>query len=159
MRYHNIVHDDMLNGDGIRVTLFVAGCDHHCKGCQNPITWDPDGGIEFTVAEMNEIDEQLRKPYISGISLSGGDPMYLSNREAIECLCKWVKTAFPGKTIWCYTGYLFDEIKHLPVMEYIDVLVDGKFVERLKDNTLHWRGSSNQNIWRKIDGVWKLSNE
>ena len=155
MRYHQILHDDMRNGDGLRVTLFVAGCEHHCKNCQNPITWDPDGGIEFTVAEMNEIDQQLRQPYISGITLSGGDPMHLVNREAIECLCKWVKTAFPNKNIWCYTGYLFEEIKHLPVMEYIDVLVDGKFMHELADVNYKWAGSTNQKIWRKVNGEWQ----
>ena len=154
MRYHDIVKDDMLNGEGLRVTLFVAGCDHHCKHCQNPVTWDPDGGLEFTVAEMNEIDQQLRQPYISGLTLSGGDPMYLGNREAIEFLCKWVKTAFPDKNIWCYTGYLFEEVKHLPLMQYIDVLVDGKFMHELADVNYKWAGSLGQVVWRKKGGKW-----
>lgn len=155
MRYHNILKDNMVNGDGIRVVLFVAGCEHHCKGCHNPITHDINGGIEFTTKEMEEIAEQLSQDYISGLTLSGGDPLHPDNRESIAHLCKWVKSEFPEKTIWLYTGYLFEQIKDLLVMDYIDVLVDGPFVEKLADVTYKWAGSTNQNIWRKINGEWR----
>lgn len=159
MRYHNITHDDMLNGDGLRVVLWVAGCNHYCKNCQNLITWDPNGGLEFTTNEIAEIYNELRKPYISGITFSGGDPLYPGNREEIEMLCRYFKKEFPSKTIWMYTGFLFEEIRHLPVMEYVDVLVDGPFIEELKDIKLHWRGSSNQKIYRKVNGEWRVDDE
>ena len=159
MRFHNITHDDMLNGDGLRVVLWVAGCNHYCKGCQNPVTWDPNGGLEFTTNELEEIYKKLNKPYISGLTLSGGDPLYPGNREQIELICKWIKKLLPHKTIWCYTGYLFEQVKHLPVMEYIDVVVDGPFMEELADTKYHWAGSTNQRIWRKVNGEWRVDNE
>ena len=146
MRYHNITKDDMLNGDGLRVVLWVAGCEHKCKECQNPITWDINGGIEFDVAAEKEIEEELSKPYISGITFSGGDPLHVKNRDTITTLAKVYKDNFPDKTIWLYTGYTWDEIDHLPIMKYLDVLVDGEFVLALKDNQLHWKGSSNQRV-------------
>ena len=146
MRYHNITKDDMLNGDGLRVVLWVAGCEHKCKECQNPITWDINGGIEFDAAAEKEIEEELAKPYISGITFSGGDPLHVKNRDTITTLAKVYKDNFPDKTIWLYTGYTWDEIDHLPIMKYLDVLVDGEFVLALKDNQLHWKGSSNQRV-------------
>lgn len=146
MRYHNITKDDMLNGDGLRVVLWVAGCEHHCKDCQNPVTWNPDGGIEMTTSEMQEIHEQLSKDYISGITFSGGDPLHPANWECICKIAEWVKHLFPTKTIWCYTGYLFEQVKDLPVMKYIDVLVDGEFVQELADVTYRWAGSTNQRV-------------
>ena len=105
MRYHNITKDDMLNGDGLRVVLWVAGCGHHCKGCQNPITWDPNGGIPFDDAAKAEIFEQLDKDYISGITFSGGDPLYEANRADVTALAKEIKERYPKKDIWVYTGY------------------------------------------------------
>lgn len=155
MRYHNITKDDMLNGDGLRVVLWVAGCEHHCKGCQNPVTWNPEDGLDMTVKELMEIHEQLKKDYISGITFSGGDPLHPENRDCIYRIAKWVKRVFPQKTIWCYTGYLFEEIKDLPAMQYIDVLVDGKFVQELADVNYKWAGSTNQRVWRKVDGEWR----
>ena len=104
MRYHNITKDDMLNGDGLRVVLWVAGCEHQCKGCHNPITWDINGGIEFDEAARQEIFEELEKPYISGITLSGGDPLHTQNRKEIKELAKEIREKFPDKTIWLYTG-------------------------------------------------------
>ena len=154
MRYHNITKCDLLNGDGMRVVLWVAGCNHYCKNCQNPITWDPNGGLEFTTNEIAEIYNELQKPYISGLTLSGGDPLYPGNREQIEMLCRYFKKEFPNKTIWMYTGFLFEEVKHLPVMEYVDVLVDGPFVEEYADSQYHWAGSKGQVVWRKIVGKW-----
>ena len=146
MRYHNITHDDMLNGDGLRVVLWVAGCSHKCPGCQNPITWDPKGGLEFWQNEIEEIFSYLDKDYVSGITYSGGDPLYIENRDDITDLAKTIRQKYPNKTQWLYTGYWYEDIKDLPMMEYIDVIVDGPFVLSLKDNTLHWKGSSNQRV-------------
>lgn len=146
MRYHNITKDDMLNGDGLRVVLWVSGCEHHCKGCQNPVTWNPEDGLEMTTRELEEIAEQLSKDYISGITFSGGDPLHPVNRDSIYQIAKWCKIKYPTKTIWCYTGYLYEQVKDLPVMEYIDVLVDGKFVQELADVKYKWAGSRNQRV-------------
>lgn len=146
MRYHNITKDDMLNGDGLRVVLWVAGCEHHCTGCQNPVTWDPEGGLEMTTSELMEIAEQLSKDYISGITFSGGDPLHPANRDEIHQIAKWCKIKYPTKTIWCYTGYLFEKVKKLQVMQYIDVLVDGRFVQELADVKYKWAGSTNQRV-------------
>ncbi len=146
MRYHNITKDDMKNGDGLRVVLWVAGCSHHCKGCQNPITWDPDGGLLFDEGAKEEIFEQLDKPYISGITFSGGDPMHPSNRLDVRNLCEEIKTKYPDKTIWLYTGDSWESIYHYPVMKYVDVLVDGEFMLDKRDVNLMWKGSSNQRV-------------
>lgn len=146
MRYHNITKDDMLNGEGLRTVLWVSGCAHGCKGCQNPITWDADGGLPFDAAAEEELFAAADKSYISGITLSGGDPLYPDNREEITALAKKIRQQLPDKNIWLYTGYRWEEVSALPVMEYIDVLVDGKYVEDLKDAKLHWRGSFNQRI-------------
>lgn len=156
MKYHNILKDDMRNGDGLRVVLFVSGCEHHCKNCQNPITWDPEDGKEFDTDALEEIHEQLSQDYISGITLSGGDPLHPDNRRTIEHLCKWVKTEFPNKTIWLYTGYLLEQVNDLPGLEYVDVLVDGPFVQELADVNYKWAGSTNQRVWKKVDGEWKV---
>lgn len=146
MRYHNITKDDMLNGDGLRTVLWLAGCSHRCRGCQNPVTWDPDGGLFFDEDAEMELFDQLSKPYISGITFSGGDPLYISNRQEVSELMKEIKSRFPGKTVWLYTGYRWEEIYEESFMKYIDVLVDGEFVEELKDSKLLWKGSSNQRV-------------
>lgn len=146
MNYHNITKDDMLNGDGLRVVLWVAGCGHQCKNCHNPITWDPQGGILFDEKAEKELFDALEKDYISGITLSGGDPLFPSNRETIFSLSKKIKEQFPHKTIWLYTGYHWEDICHLPLIDFIDVLVDGPFVEAEKDPKLHWKGSANQRV-------------
>lgn len=146
MRYHNITKDDMLNGDGLRVVLWVSGCSHHCQGCQNPITWDNSDGLIFDGNALNEIDDQLEKNYISGITLSGGDPLFNGNRQDILALCKYVKELFPDKNIWLYTGYVYEEVSDLEIMNYIDILVDGPYIERMRDTSLKWRGSSNQRV-------------
>lgn len=146
MRYHNITKDDMLNGDGLRVVLWVAGCSHHCRGCQNPITWDINGGIPFDEAAKKEIFDELDKPYISGITFSGGDPLHMQNRGETGELINEIKEKFPQKTIWVYTGYEWNEVKELPFMPLVDVLVDGRFEEALTDVRLPWKGSSNQKV-------------
>ena len=146
MRYHNITHDDMLNGDGLRVVLWVAGCDHCCKGCQNPTTWDPEGGLLFDEAAKQEIFEQLDKSYISGLTFSGGDPLFASNRSAVRQLAEEVKTKYPDKTIWLYTGFTWEAVQNDPVMQFVDVVVDGEFQQETFDANLLWKGSANQRV-------------
>lgn len=146
MRYHNITKDDMLNGDGLRVVLWVAGCSHCCKDCHNPATWDPDGGLPFDAAAKEEIFEQLDKSYISGITFSGGDPLHAANRPEIRNLAAQIKEKYPDKTIWLYTGDLWENVMQDALMKNIDVLVDGEFVAEKKDATLHWKGSENQRV-------------
>lgn len=146
MRYHNITKDDMLNGDGLRVVLWVAGCSHGCKDCQNPITWDPQGGLPFTEEEKKEIFQELDKAHISGITFSGGDPLHPANIREVTALAREIRQRYPEKTIWLYTGYLWKEIVDLEIVNYLDVVVDGKFISAQKDITLPWRGSSNQKV-------------
>ena len=146
MRYHNITKEDMLNGDGLRSVLWVAGCSHGCKNCHNPITWDICGGIPFDEEAKEELLVSLEPDYISGITFSGGDPLHMQNRGEIGELIKEVREKYPNKTIWVYTGYTWDEVKDLPYLKCADVLVDGPFVEELKDVTLHWKGSANQRV-------------
>ena len=146
MRYHNITRDDMLNGDGLRVVLWVAGCNHCCKECQNPVTWDPNGGLPFDQAAKQELFDQLEKSYISGVTFSGGDPLYPGNRMEITALAKEIRERFPEKTIWMYTGSLWETVKNYEVMKYVDVLVDGEYEGDKRDTQLHWKGSSNQRV-------------
>lgn len=146
MNYHNIVKDDMLNGDGLRVTLFVSGCSHNCPNCQNPQTHSPTSGIEFDVSTLSEIFEQLDQDYISGLTLSGGDPLYCDNRAKIYYICNKVKQLYPNKNIWLYTGYRWEEIKDLLLLKYVDVLVDSRFIQALANENYHWAGSTNQRI-------------
>ena len=150
MNFHNITHDDMNNGDGLRVVLWVAGCNHHCKDCQNPVTWNPDDGLPFSLQDKAEIYAELRKDYIAGITFSGGDPLHPVNRAEVADLMKEIKAAFPDKTIWVYTGYTWDEVQDDSVMhsmmKSVDVLVDGKFIAELKDVNYPWAGSTNQRV-------------
>ncbi len=150
MNYHNIEHDNMLNGEGLRVILWLSGCNHQCRGCHNPETWNKESGILFDDSAKQELFSQLQKDYIDGVTLTGGDPLYEENREELFELAKEIKETFPSKTIWLYTGYTKKQIESTPsmkkIVDLIDVLVDGKFVEDLSDSTLHWIGSSNQNI-------------
>ena len=146
MNYHNITKDDMLNGDGLRVVLWVAGCTHHCHNCQNPITWDVTGGIPFDGDAEKELFDALSKPYIEGITFSGGDPLHPFNREEVFRLIKRVRKELPEKNIWLYTGFWWEEIKDIPEIADIDVIAEGKFVEELLDQKLHWVGSSNQRV-------------
>lgn len=146
MRYHNITKDDMLNGDGLRVVLWVAGCNHNCKECHNPMTWDIRGGIPFDQGAKQELFSSLDESYISGITLSGGDPLHPDNRTDIGNLIDEIANLYPNKTIWLYTGYLWEAICHLPYLKKVDVVVDGEFVVDKKDAKLHWKGSSNQRV-------------
>ena len=148
MRYHNITKDDMLNGDGLRVVLWLAACDHHCKGCQNPVAGNPEVGLPFDTVARQEIFDQLDKSYIAGITFSGGDPLHPANYPGVFSLAKEIKTRYPEKTVWLYTGKTWEEVvnKASWILRYTDVLVDGKFEIENKDDTLMWRGSSNQRV-------------
>jgi anaerobic ribonucleoside-triphosphate reductase activating protein len=146
MRFHNITKDDMLNGDGLRVVLWVAGCAHGCKECQNPVTWDPNGGVPFTEESKQELFTELDKSYVSGITFSGGDPMYPSNEPEILALAREIREKYPNKTIWLYTGGLWEEIEDHEIMKYLDVVVDGEYRRELRNTQLHWCGSSNQRV-------------
>lgn len=151
MNYHNITKEDMLNGEGLRVVLWVAGCNHCCKNCQNPITWDKNGGLPFDKEAEDELFEALNKSYIDGITFSGGDPLFPENRSEVFRLIRKCRDKFPEKTIWLYTGYKWEEIKDLDGINLIDIIAEGEFVEALKDNNLHWVGSSNQRVLKVKD--------
>lgn len=146
MRYHNITKDDMLNGEGLRTVLWLAGCSHHCPECQNPVTWDEKGGLLFDEEAKEELFGYLERPYMTGITFSGGDPLFMGNRQGVAELMAEIKERFPEKTIWLYTGYTWEEVCDLPYLSMVDVMVDGRFVAALKDNSLHWKGSSNQRV-------------
>ena len=139
---------DTSNGDGVRVSLFVSGCRMHCKGCFNPESWDFLYGEVFTEKTKEDILKGLHSDYIEGFSLLGGDPFEPEHEEVLLDLLKAIKEQYPDKTIWCWTGRKLEKIKDSPLLKYIDVLIDGAFVEHLKDPNLKWRGSSNQRIIR-----------
>lgn len=152
MNYHKISKLDMLNGEGLRVVLWVSGCSHHCKGCHNPQTWDINSGIKFDDNAMQTILEYLDNDYIKGITFTGGDPLNENNRQTIKEISEIIKDKFPNKDQWLYTGYTYEEIisseELNKCIENIDILVDGKFEIDKKDEALEWAGSSNQNIIR-----------
>ena len=156
MNYAEIKNFDIANGLGVRVSLFVSGCTHHCKNCFNQMTWDFKYGKEFTKEVEDLIIDYLKPEHITGLSLLGGEPMEPSNQRALVPFVKRVKETYPQKDIWCYTGYDFEkdilgrmaeqweETKEM--LSYIDVLVDGEFKEALKSPSLQFKGSSNQRI-------------
>lgn len=156
MYYGEIKKCDIANGEGVRVSLFVSGCTHHCPGCFNQDTWEFDYGKEYTQETEKEILEALAPSYINGLSLLGGEPFEPQNQKVLISLLRKVKERYPEKDIWCYSGYLFD--KELlsesrarceytdEMISMLDVLVDGRFVEALKDIRLVFRGSSNQRV-------------
>lgn len=154
MKYHNITKADMLNGEGLRVVLWVSGCNHECPGCQNALTWNPNEGINFDEEAIKEIYHELDQDWCDGITLSGGDPLFPGNRETICNLILNIKEKYPNKTIWCYTGYTYENLmkqkekdKYLnDILEYIDVLLDGPFIMRQADINKHYVGSSNQRV-------------
>lgn len=155
MNYATIKKYDIANGLGVRVSLFVSGCTHHCKNCFNAVAWDFNYGELFTKEVEDEIIDALKQPMITGLTLLGGEPMEPQNQKGLYEFLKRVKKEVPNKDIWCYTGYtletdLLEGKVHLDItddiLSMIDVLVDGKFVEELKDITLKFRGSSNQRV-------------
>lgn len=156
MKYQRYYPIDVVNGEGIRSTLFVSGCEHFCKGCYNSTTWDPDTGIPYTDSFEQKIIDDLGDTRINrdGLSLSGGDPLFPRNLDMIERLVKRVKTECPEKDIWLWTGYRLENLSPIQkeVVRHVDVLIDGKFEEDKKNLSLPWRGSSNQRVMRLING-------
>lgn len=156
MNYADIKKIDVANGEGVRVSVFVSGCNHHCKGCFNQCAWDFNYGKKFTEKEEQQIIDYMNHDYISGLSLLGGEPLEPKNQEGLLPLVKKVKEKFPDKNIWCYTGFDFekDVVGKMAknnettreLLKYIDIIVDGKFEEDKKDLKLQFRGSSNQKI-------------
>ena len=136
----------MRNGDGLRVVLWVSGCNHHCKGCHNPITWDENDGLLFDDGAKDEVFRELSKDYIAGITFSGGDPLHPANRQEIGLLMQEIRQRFPQKTIWLYTGDNFEDFCAEAFTAYIDVCVDGVFLLEQKDTKLRWKGSKNQRV-------------
>ena len=146
MYYSVIKKCDIANGPGVRVSLFVSGCRNHCKGCFQPETWDFTFGQPFTRETENEIMEALRPAWIQGLTILGGDPMEPENREMLIPFLKRLRSELPDKDIWLYTGYLWENVKNEPILNFVDVLVDGQFIEEEKDAGLAFRGSRNQRI-------------
>lgn len=160
MNYHNITYPDMNNGDGLRVVLWLSGCSHHCYNCQNPQTWDVNSGIPFDESAKEELFRELGKDYISGLTLSGGDPLHEANLDGVLDLVNEIRLSFPNKTIWIYSGYQWSEIfndgvyltrdcagwKRREIVKKCDVMIDGKYMDSLRDPQLKWRGSSNQHV-------------
>lgn len=167
MNYAEIKSLDVANGLGIRVSLFVSGCRNHCKGCFNADTWDFDYGNPFTEEVENQILEYLKPNHITGLSVLGGEPFEEENQAVLAPFLQKVKATFPNKNIWCWSGYLLDEDllnsngkKHTEftekMLDCIEFFVDGRFIEEKKNIALDFRGSENQRIWKKVDGVWKV---
>ena len=158
MNYAKIRKCDVANGPGVRVSLFVSGCNHHCKNCFNREAWDFNYGEKFTEKQEEQIIEDLKPDYITGLSLLGGEPFEQTNQEGLAPLVEKVKQTYPNKKIWCYTGFTFDKQilgqmigeenrdTTKQMLKNIDYIVDGRFVEELKDPKLQFRGSSNQRI-------------
>ncbi len=146
MRFHDITKCDMLNGTGLRAVLWVSGCSHRCKGCQNQVAQDPNDGVVFDNNSMNELIEALSPSYIEGLTLSGGDPLYPGNRQEILNIVKSIKDIYPNKNIWLYTGYSYEDISKLEILNYIDVVCDGLFKIELLSPNKKWVGSSNQRV-------------
>ncbi|HCQ0858536.1 TPA: anaerobic ribonucleoside-triphosphate reductase activating protein [Escherichia coli] len=152
MNYQTIIKDDLVNGEGVRCSLFVSGCSHGCEECFNEKAWDYRSGEVFSTETVEIILNELNKPYVQGLSLLGGDPLMPKNISTVIELCKVVKEKYPNKDIWCWSGYTLEEIinNHASaILEYIDVLVDGKFILEEKNLELPFRGSNNQRILRK----------
>lgn len=160
MNYHNLTYPDQNNGDGLRVVLWLSGCSHHCFNCQNPQTWDENSGIEFDIEAKKELFDELSKDYISGITFSGGDPLHKNNIIEVNNIIQEIKKQFPNKTIWLYTGYTWEELfpniltfgvipeiaLRQQIIKSCNVVVDGPYIDDLRDITLKWRGSSNQRV-------------
>ena len=158
--YAKINAADFANGEGIRVSIFFSGCKFHCKGCFNSELWDFNYGVPFTQETIDTIIELMKPDYIKGLSILGGEPF--QNRRAVKELVLKVKSAYPNKDIWVWTGYKMEEfigwttygLYEKPILDNIDVLIDGRYEDDKRDLTLAFRGSSNQRIWRDINGRW-----
>ena len=148
MRYAGIIKNDFAAAPGVCVSFYTQGCPHHCPGCHNPESWNPNVGTKFTKETEEEIMDVIRLPYIRGLTLSGGDPLYPQNRDELTTLVKRIKTELPDKDIWVWTGYEFDEIKDTELIKYCDVVVVGPFILEQRDisDANRWRGSRNQKI-------------
>ena len=147
MRYSKIRKMDISNGPGVRVSIFMQGCTFNCKNCFNPETHDFDKGEEFTDATIEKVLSLCDKDYIVGLSILGGEPMHPRNIDGTTKLAKAFKEKYPNKTIWTWTGFLFDQyLKDKEVCKYLDVVVDGQYVDELHNPTLKWKGSSNQRV-------------
>lgn len=146
MNYSKINHCDIANGVGVRVSLFVSGCERGCKGCFNASTWPFDAGQKFTKKTLAYLLDLCEPYYVNGLTLLGGEPLHPRNVEVVTEIARAYKERYPDKDLWCYTGYTYEEVKDLPIMQYIDVLVDGPFIEAEKDISIAFRGSKNQRI-------------
>ena len=146
MNYLSISKEDMCNGEGSRVVLWVSGCEHHCEKCRSKFSWDSDTGSKFTDIEIESILSELNKDYITGITFSGGDPLHPNNITTITSLSKMIKNKYTNKSIWCYTGHSYEDVKNYELMKYLDVLVDGKYVDTLSSPSPKWCGSTNQRL-------------
>ena len=147
MRYNKIRKMDIANGPGVRVSIFMQGCEFHCKNCFNKETWGFDGGEEFTDETIEKVLNACDKEYIEGLSILGGEPMHPKNIEGTTKLAKAFKEKFPNKTLWVWSGFTFEKyLKDKPVLNYVDVLVDGQYVDELHNPTLKWKGSSTQRV-------------
>ena len=168
MNYLQITHEDVCNGDGLRVVLWLSGCSHHCYNCQNPQTWNPNSGISFDESAKQEIFTELSKDYISGITFSGGDPLHENNLDEVLKLVQEIRISFPDKSIWLYTGFEWNSLivkisqpifpnkdfentikihkKRQEIIKLCNILVDGEYIDEQKDLTLRWRGSKNQRV-------------
>lgn len=146
LHYLKITKCSFCDGEGARVVLWVSGCTHNCKGCHNKDSWDFNKGELFGYCELSAILNEVGKPYIQGLTLSGGDPLHPRNRAGVSEIVAKVKEHLPSKDVWCYTGYPWEEIKDLPLMKNVDFLVDGEFELAKRDITLAFKGSTNQRI-------------
>ena len=164
MNYHNITYPDMNNGDGLRVVLWLSGCSHHCYNCQNPQTWDVNSGIPFDESAKEELFRELGKDYISGLTLSGGDPLHEANLDGVLDLVNRIRLSFPNKTIWLYSGYTWNQVinpvitddfnpsrdelldKRKEIVKQCTVMIDGRYIDSQRDINLKWRGSKNQRV-------------
>ena len=183
MNYHNLTYPDMNNGEGLRVVLWLSGCSHKCVGCQNPQTWDADSGIPFDDSAKQELFRELDKDYISGLTLTGGDPLFENNLDDVLDLVNEIRLSLPQKSIWLYTGYTWKEImeyirpfhnaitapnyqilndyhmwKRQEIIKQCDVLIDGQYIDSQRDITLPWRGSANQKVININESLQKGSN-
>ena len=168
MNYHTITYPDQNNGDGLRVVLWLSGCSHHCYNCQNPQTWDVNSGIPFDESAKEELFRELDKDYISGLTLSGGDPLHEANLDGVLDLVNEIRLSFPNKSIWIYSGFRWSEIfndgvyltkecagwKRREIIKQCTVMVDGRYIDSQRNPSKKWAGSDNQrviDIWKSLE--------